>query len=413
MFGKSVVNQSSPQHQAHPLPLLLHLEWVLLSISIIAEFLPAPLYKLPRSLPIAIICTVGLVPFGFTIPRSPKFLKFIYIAIEIALILLAILIGGIRLFPFLCLVLVMRSCVRFELKGRLLIASLTLGLYLLGLVQRFQNIAVPNLPNLPGLLTIMQVSFTLLFMLSLVFVLLLVNALLAERQSRDRLAIANAQLRSYAIRIEDQAMLQERNRIARDIHDSLGHALTALNIQLETALKLGQNYPERAQNFLVEAKRLGSTALQEVRQSVSALRADPLKGQSLKAAIASLAEGFQRSTGIEPECSINLPQNLPTEINIAIYRIVQEALTNICKYAIAPESNIALQVRILLDTTPSILSLTVQDNGRGFQLDQNIMGFGLQGMRERTMALGGQFHIRSALGTGCKISVQIPLLSIT
>jgi signal transduction histidine kinase len=395
------------------LPLLLYLEWILLAVAIITEISPTPLYRAPRSVPIAFISTIGFSLMGLVPPRyiATSIKSFIYISIEIGLILLAILIGGIRLFPFLCLVLVMRSCVRFALATRLVIACLSFGLFGIGLVQRFQNLQLSNIYNLSGILLILQVSFTLLFVLSLAFVLMLVNALLSERQSREELAVANEQLRAYALRIEDQATLQERNRIARDIHDSLGHALTALNIQLETALKLGKSNPERAQNFLAEAKRLGSTALQEVRRSIATLRADPLEGKTLEAAIASLMQGFQRTTGIEPHCHIQLPFTLPIEVNIAIYRIVQESLTNICKYAIDPESFEgvdALQVEILLEFTPLAICLAISDNGRGFNTDQNRTGFGLQGMRERTLALGGQFNLYSSVGNGCKISVQIP-----
>lgn len=205
------------------------------------------------------------------------------------------------------------------------------------------------------------------------------------------------------MRIEDQATLQERNRIARDIHDSLGHSLTALNLQLETALKLFSANPEKAKMFLTEAKRLGSTALQDVRQSVSTMRSDPLQGRSLEDAIASLIEGFVRSTGISPTCSIFLEHSISTDIAIVVYRIVQEALTNISKYAAATE------VQIQLQATAAELYVRIQDNGKGFNLDENSSGFGLQGMRERTLALGGQLAIDSAPGDGCRITAKFSL----
>jgi signal transduction histidine kinase len=88
-----------------------------------------------------------------------------------------------------------------------------------------------------------------------------------------------------------------------------------------------------------------------------------------------------------------------------LYRIVQEALTNICKYAQATEINIHLQ------TTSNQLELIIEDNGNGFNLNQNISGFGLQGMRERTLALGGKFEINTAPGEGCKITAKFRLLS--
>jgi signal transduction histidine kinase len=232
------------------------------------------------------------------------------------------------------------------------------------------------------------------------------NALLTERQSREKLTFAHEQLRQYALRIENQATLQERNRIARDIHDSLGHSLTALNVQLETALKLWSSDPAKATNFLVQAKRLGSTALQDVRHSVSAMRSDPLQGRSLAETIASLTEEFKRSTNISPLCNIWLGRSVPPELNIVIYRIVQEALTNITKYAEATE------VKIQLQALPNELNLIIQDNGKGFELKQNTTGFGLQGMRERTLAQGGQFEIHSLPKTGCKIMAKFPLARV-
>ncbi len=109
-----------------------------------------------------------------------------------------------------------------------------------------------------------QLNFVVLFGLSLLLVVLLINALLTERQSQQRLQQANQELRQSAQEIEKLAMDQERNRIARDIHDSLGHSLTALNIQLESGLKLWHKDPPRAEQFLKEAKRLGSQSLAEV-----------------------------------------------------------------------------------------------------------------------------------------------------
>ncbi|HEY9806766.1 MAG TPA: sensor histidine kinase, partial [Candidatus Obscuribacterales bacterium] len=229
------------------------------------------------------------------------------------------------------------------------------------------------------------------------------NALLSERESRDKLAIANEQLRQYALRIEDQATLQERNRIARDIHDSLGHALTGLNIQLEGALKLWQTNPTKAQAFLAEAKRLGSTALQAVRQSVATLRSDPLQGQSLEMAIARLAQEFQQTTGILPTCDVELTRSLPSEVKTAVYRIVQESLTNICKHAAASA------VQIQVETAKDLLLLQVRDNGNGFEVNENTTGFGVQGMQERSLVLGGHFTIESQPGSGCRILAKLPL----
>ncbi|WP_341531083.1 response regulator [Nostoc sp. UHCC 0302] len=207
-------------------------------------------------------------------------------------------------------------------------------------------------------------------------------------------------------RIEEMAALEERNRIARDIHDSLGHSLVALNIQMETALNLWKDAPQKAYEFLAEAKQLGSQALNTVRKSVADMRADPLQGQLLEVAIASLTQEFHHTTGIAPECQINLSVPFSNSVNTAVYRIIQEGLTNICKYAEA--TTVGLQIQ----TTPTELLLILQDNGRGFCLNGNHTGFGLQGMRERALALAGQLEVTSELGNGCKITAKFPKITL-
>ncbi len=149
-------------------------------------------------------------------------------------------------------------------------------------------------------------------------------------------------------------------------------------------------------------KQLNTRTLQEVRQSVAALRSDPLHKQSLSEAIAELSAEFQRSTGIVPTSKIQLQKSLDHEQNIAIYRIVQESLTNICKYAAATEVNIEIV------QSPIHLQVIVEDNGKGFDVSQNTTGFGLQGMQERVLAVMGRLEIITAPGRGCRVEVVLP-----
>jgi len=202
--------------------------------------------------------------------------------------------------------------------------------------------------------------------------------------------------------LEEMATVEERNRIARDIHDSLGHALVALNIQMETAIELWRDQPEKAYEFLVGAKQLGSEALQSVRSSVSEIRSTPLGGQLLEEAIASLAREFYRTTGVQPNCQIDQVKPLSNQVSTVIYRIVQEALTNILKHASATAVTIRLQL------TEAGLSLDLEDNGKGFHFDANRSGYGLQGMQERVTALGGHLIITSAPGSGSRITTILP-----
>jgi signal transduction histidine kinase len=393
------------QFNNHPFRFLLYLEWLLLGFSALMALMPSPSPRFSVMYPELTICSLtffGLM--GLRLPTYNKTNKIIYTAIEVILILITGFFGGrsARLFPFLYLILVTRSCLIFPLPGRLAVTFSSFILFLLTLRQRmppgrFSPIAQERF-------WFFSFSLAVLFGLSLVFVLVLMNTVLSERQSRDKLQAANEKLRQYALKIESQATLEERNRIAREIHDSLGHSLTALNLQLETALKLSKHDIPRAMTFLATAKELGSKALQDVRQSVSTMRSHPLQEQSLEQAIQNLAADFQRSTGILPSCQISIISPLSMEVRTPIYRVIQESLTNISKYAQATE------VQLELTTTLETVKLTIQDNGRGFDLEQNTTGFGLQSMRDRTLALGGEFHIHSSHNHGCKIIVDIPCL---
>lgn len=222
------------------------------------------------------------------------------------------------------------------------------------------------------------------------------------QQTEQNLQAALEQSRFLNQRIEEMTAIEERNRIARDIHDSLGHVLVALNMQMGAALSLWQEDPKEAYEFLVRAKNLGTEALGAVRQSVSAIRSDPLEGERFDQAIAALLEDCRQCTGITPECKIDLSLSTSDAINRAVYRLVQEGLTNICKHAEA--TAIQLQVQ----TTAEELCLTLTDNGRGFCSTETTTGFGLQGMKERVTILGGRLEITSEQGAGCRISATLP-----
>jgi signal transduction histidine kinase len=391
------------QFANHPFRFLLYLEWVLLGLSALIVIIPSSSTRFPIKHPeLTIVSLVIFGLMGLRLPTKSKINQVLYTALEITLILIAGFFGGrvARLFPFLYLIVVTRSCLIFQLPGRLTVAVLSFILFLFTLRKRLPPHRLP--PGAQERFLFFSFIFAVLFALGLVFVLLLMNAVLSERESRDKLARANEKLRQYALQIENQATLEERNRIAREIHDSLGHSLTALNLQLETALKLSKSDIPRAMTFVATAKELASKALQDVRQSVSTMRKHPLQAKSLAEEISILAADFQRSNGVKVKCNIDLESQLPLEINTPIYRIIQESLTNISKYAQADQINLEL----IADSKQ--IKLIIEDNGRGFNVEQNTTGFGLQSMRDRTLAVGGEFTINSARNAGCQIIVTIP-----
>ncbi|MBW4621365.1 MAG: response regulator [Cyanosarcina radialis HA8281-LM2] len=225
----------------------------------------------------------------------------------------------------------------------------------------------------------------------------------AELQERNlSLQQALEQQRSLNQKLEEMTAVEERNRIARDIHDSLGHSLVALNVQIGAAISLWQKDPNEAHKFLLQAKRLGSDALAAVRQSVAAIRSDPFAGELFESAIANLIEEFHSTSGILPESHIERSFPSSTLVNRAVYRLLQEGLTNICKYAEATA------VKIQIQTTATELLFSLEDNGKGFEVNQQKTGFGLQGMEERVTALGGQLEIVSAPNRGCCIRARFP-----
>jgi len=390
--------------------LLLILEWILLGIAVFLTSIVWRLDVLPQSPVLTMVCIgvialLGLKPLKGYHPLG-------YTLVEFGLIGLPGLVSqSIITMPILGAVLVLRSAQRFSLLGRLAVAGGVYTLFILNLFVLNTTFVNPlnvwlNSPALPSDTNIFffKLCSVIYYGMILSFVWLFVNALVSERQGRERLSVTLSQLRNYSLQIEDQAILQERNRIAREIHDALGHTLTAQSVQLDSGLHLlNRDQIEQADIFFKTAKLLCAQGLEEVRQSVSVLRQDCLIGQSLEAAIATLVDEFKATSTITIYWSIEVSRSLPSKLSSTLYRIVQAALTNIIRHSGATEAT--LQV----NTHSQTLYLVIKDNGRGFNPTQNSTGFGLQGMQERTLALSGQFHLFSEPGAGCLITVQIPL----
>jgi signal transduction histidine kinase len=399
----------------------------MLAIVSLEPLFPAPLYAIASS-PITNNPVIGLAQIvyaviGLRLPKKNLLHKLVYTGFLIGLCLLIILEKG-RMFPLIVIILLIRCCILFNFWGRLMALAITISFILIGIQIRFGSLFAQL--ALRQISQPFQVMVSLIACICLVFVLIAIEALFSERRGKEKLAIANQQLRSYASRIEEQATLQERNRIAREIHDSLGHSLTALNLQVEATLRLWQINPSKAEEFLKKAKHLGSQALAEVRLSVATMRVDPLAEQNLSNILTTLLLEFQQNTGIESLKEFNCPEQsisesrIPKQMNRIIYRIVQEALTNIAKHAfvewninfspdnITPRKSPKVQITLISSATE--LTLIIEDNGKGFVLKQNITGFGLQGMRERVAAIGGKFTIESELGKGCLITIYLPIL---
>ena len=226
-----------------------------------------------------------------------------------------------------------------------------------------------------------------------------------EKQRAEKLLLeleeAHQQLSAYAIKIEALAVAEERNRIARDIHDSLGHYLTAMTMQLQAAEKLVETDPKRTAATITKVEKMARTCLAEVRRAVATLRTSPVNETSLNEAVKELVDNFNNddvdaSLVVEGE---PLPLSMP--VKTAIYRTVQEGLTNVAKHTKAS----MVEVKLLYEQKK--INLSIVDNGVG-RVDDLTVGFGLIGLRERVTVLGGAFDAGNLKEGGFKLSVSLP-----
>jgi signal transduction histidine kinase len=418
------------QLKTYPFGLFLVLEWIFLGAAILGEW-PQELlwqqYFVSTSsdssalLPLlSLFCLIGLGLMGLKLPKKKKkkdkFIqvnKWFYILAQLGLLLLPFAFNSdSSIFITAYLIVIIRACLIFEWQESLAATILIVMVIMFSLTlyypdfPSFQSATVQSQAVTSEQYQVIKsigiISGLFLFGLCATCISILVNALQREYESRQKLALAHDKLREYAMLAEEKATLDERNRIAREIHDSLGHALTAQSIQLDNAIAFWQMEPTKAYNFLTEAKTLVTTALREIRYSVATMRSDPLQEQNLETAIATLLKEFSQRTTIVPQCHISLPYPLSKEVKTTLYRIVQEALTNICKHSEATKVFVELQA------FPEHLSLLIKDNGKGFDPQQNTTGFGLQGVRERVAALAGYLQMSSDFERGCTITVNIP-----
>ncbi len=222
----------------------------------------------------------------------------------------------------------------------------------------------------------------------------------------DLLSIAVERARLFA-RSSGLGAAEERNRLAREIHDTLAQGLSATALQLESAdalLDAGSN-AERVRSPLRRALSLTQSNLEEARRSVLDLRAAPLENRQLSEALKALVDRWEAETGIGARYSdVNGSRPLPPRVEAALYRICQEALANVARHAEAG------RVSVRLVATPDQVQLSVEDNGRGFD-PSCVPGdrHGLVGMRERAQMLGGTLEVRSVLGEGTLVEASVPL----
>jgi two-component system NarL family sensor kinase len=222
----------------------------------------------------------------------------------------------------------------------------------------------------------------------------------------DLLSMAVERARLFA-RSTEIGALEERNRLAREIHDTLAQGLAGITLQLETAEALiedGANV-QRIQTKIEQALVSARQNLDEARRSVLDLRAVPLEGRSLPEALAWLVKRFNEQSQPQVEYRQEGPRlPIPSRVEAGLYRVAQEALENIAQHSAAKTAS------LLLSITPEQVILEIIDNGHGFEPGETpAERFGLVGMNERVRLLGGFLEMKTNPGAGTLIRAVVPL----
>ena len=299
-----------------------------------------------------------------------------------------------------------------ENQGWLLIGAMC-GLYFIanynvlvfqGHVAPFDAYAAYYKPSVQALLLAVKNGFVSVNII--LFVLYLVLLVQNKHQEKERIASlnrqlgeANERLRAYAIEAERMAETRERNRLAREIHDTLGHALTGIAAGLDACIVLVDAAPEAAKKQLAKVREAARRGIVDVRRSVEKLRPDDLEKLPMRHALAKMVAEFSESSGMKTRIvAMGWPDHLREDEAEVIYRVVQEGITN------ANQHGLATEAVITIGTEPGRIFIIIADNGHGCEDVEP--GFGLRHMRERLDLLHGR--LRYWTDKGFTLEATIP-----
>ncbi len=224
-----------------------------------------------------------------------------------------------------------------------------------------------------------------------------------QRNQQKQLIEANKKLQKYALTSEKLAQTQERNRLARELHDTLAHTLSSTSVQLEAIKALFDRNPEQAKVLLAQSLNNTKSGLAETRRALVDLRSSELEAYGLTQAIKNTVQSAAERGGFTAEFHMDKGLDvLPDEMSHSIYRTVQEAVENILRHSNASKAVVSMQVE------GNQIKLIIKDNGTGFnpkKIENEHLG--IRGMQERIEMLGGKFKIKSDEKNGTEITVMI------
>lgn len=380
---------------------VVYFEWILIVISALTEYTALTFAKPDPEAPnlmtsLIFLFIVFLLSFVNPV-RSSYWDRMCFLLLEIVTIT-GSAASGISRFVFpIYMVSVAKACLILDRPGQLVIfTAAILSQFLNGCFKCYIITEwVQRSPFYIGSIMTMGAwsmvnNYTVISMMVLVVILTL--TLVNEQKAR-------LEAERLSKEVENLATELERTRIAQEIHDSLGHTLTSLNIQLEVARKFAERDQKRSHEALELAKQLASQSLTDVRTAIQSIRHPDF---DLKEAVNSLAKQIRQSQTLEITVDINVP-DLNSAISYQLFRIIQECLTNVMKHAEATE------VKVQLNHDGKKIALSVSDNGKGLATQGKSQGFGIRGMQERVESMHGTVEIQSQAGQGTSLQVVIPI----
>lgn len=375
--------------------IISYLEWILIALTTFVHLAYVGSWKVPPEYHphLFVVLSIFAVLSFFFPEDKPLWYRQLYIYAGILLAILSRFFG-----LFLDLFIYLYVAKSYFLLNR---KHIILTIFLAGIILILINIlALPTISQIHGWNVTLHDNDAMNFYANAVIDYLMANTFLclvccvaiAEQKSRQR-------AEALADQVETLAAALERTRLARDIHDSLGHTLTSLDTRLAVAQKLRQVDPEKSAQAMDTAKLLARQCIEDVSRALKTMRQSDF---DLYQALTALMEQLRYNQSLKVQWEINLPK-LSLQTSHQIYCIVKEGVINIQKHADASE------VLFQAQSTSENIILELRDDGRG--IDPTILhsGFGLQGMRERAKMLGGKLLVNSSPGAGTQIKVILPL----
>ena len=351
------------------------------------------------------------------LPQAPRGLGHRFVPLALLIALAPLLIGyywwpsdNPLQTPFVIFFFVMLVLVAWQYSFRYIL------LYVAGLTLYQAWVSSP-LTALPLTVNLGWLTLQAAMMLMVGYVIVQLVAIQREQRAAlarayEQQATANRRLQQHAATLEELTISRERNRLARELHDTLAHSLSAAAVQVEAVRSLWQADPQKAQAILAEADATVRHGLTEARRALQDLRASPLQESGLVLALQDLATTAAERCGAALE--LHLPEQLAAKLSPVVeqgvYRIAQEALENVVRHAEARS------ISVRLEEDDHRLVLTVADDGRGVaggvlsaggSVDQ--VHLGIRGMQERASMVGGRLEIDAGQGQGTTVHLTVPV----